>query len=82
MFIWKHIFLLNKIYSVHQPDDLLTNSYVDDFVNHPDVVNHPAFPILARRGLVLYNMFGRDVLESRQGVAALGGLSVIFLNNN
>ena len=73
---------LIKIYSVHQQDDFLTNSYVDDFVNNPDIVNHPAFPILARRGLVLYNMFGRDGFESRQGIADVGGLSVMLLTEN
>ena len=26
------------------------NHHIDDFFNHPDIVNHPALPILARQG--------------------------------
>ena len=65
---------------MEQHDDLLTNAYVNDFVNHPDVVNHPAFPILARRGLDFYNSFARQGLARQSEVGAFSSLAVIEKN--
>ena len=50
-------------------------------MNHPDVVNHPAFPILARRLLELEtaeNSIDRQGFASRQGPlgVALGPATV------
>ena len=51
------------------------NYYIDDFVNHPDVVKHPAFPILTRRALEFKNSLEKQGFTSRQGpFGAISGL--------
>ena len=45
--------------------------YLDDFVNHLDIINHPALEILARRDRQLKNAIARQGFTPRQ---ALGGI--------
>ena len=87
--IWQYYISLhyNIIFRFTEEDEL-EDYYIDDFVNHPDIISHPAFPILKRRGLRIQNRKGvssrrkflRDIFfpansltfKSRQ---AFGGLS-------
>ena len=57
-----------KHFSVAEEQDYF---YLDDFVNHPDIINHPALEILARRDGQLKNVIARQGFTPRQ---ALGGI--------
>lgn len=45
--------------------------YIDDFVNHPDIINHPALSILARRDGQLRNAIQRQGVSPRQGIGGI-----------
>jgi len=51
--------------------------HIDDFFNHPDIVNHPALPILARQGRDFISgrgkSFARQFLNRQdQGLSQMG----------
>lgn len=50
--------LLNLNIICRDTNDELDAYYIDDFVNHPDIVSHPAFPILERQALQYQNNQG------------------------
>ena len=41
--------------------------YIDDLLSHPDVANHPAFPILASRAIEVQDFLGTPGITERQG---------------
>ena len=55
-------------------EDEFEDYYIDDFVNHPDIVSHPAFPISKHRA---------QGIQNRQGVSSrLNFLRSIFFPAN
>ena len=40
--------------------------YIDDLLSHPDIANHPAFPILASRAIEVQDFLGIPRISERQ----------------
>ena len=51
--------------------------YIDDLLNLPDVVNHPAFPILASRAIEFQDFLSNPGISERQLTLPLGVVSAL-----
>lgn len=59
--------------------------HIDDFLNHPDILKHPALPILARQGRDFINGRGKSLARqfyNRQDETGLGDMGVSAPKSN